>query len=81
MSNSHIEEIVRDAFKRSEDSMDETVEAGWTKPFEEVGIDSIVLVEVAVTLTDELGQQIHDYELQEAGSMGGVSRMLVARAQ
>ncbi|ASU80407.1 hypothetical protein CDG81_21450 [Actinopolyspora erythraea] len=47
--------------------------------FESLGFDSLVLVEMAVDLSRELGIDVEDDELNQAGSPSKAAEMLVSK--
>ncbi|GAA3762401.1 acyl carrier protein [Streptomyces tremellae] len=46
---------------------------------EEVGLDSLAVVELAALLHDRLGVEIHDWELMEAATVADVARLVEER--
>lgn len=49
--------------------------------FDEMDLDSLVLVELSVVISEEFGLEIEDWELAEAGCFQQVARMIEARRQ
>ncbi|MFI9503726.1 acyl carrier protein [Nocardia sp. NPDC052566] len=47
--------------------------------FEELGVDSLVLVEVAVMVREEFGVQVTDEELAAGQTIGGAARIVTQR--
>lgn len=43
---------------------------------EQVGLDSLAVLELASVLGDRFGIEIHDYELIEAGTVGEIARLV-----
>jgi acyl carrier protein len=46
------------------------------QPFDDLGVDSLVLVELAVSLTARFGVKFSDWEIGEAGSLQGTVRLV-----
>ncbi|MEU6974972.1 MULTISPECIES: acyl carrier protein [unclassified Streptomyces] len=46
---------------------------------EEVGLDSLAVVELAAALNDRLGIEVQDYELLDAGTLADVARLMAER--
>lgn len=46
---------------------------------EEVGLDSLAVVELAAALNDRLGIEVEDYELLDAGTLADVARLMAER--
>ncbi|MEU6934629.1 acyl carrier protein [Streptomyces sp. NPDC046385] len=46
---------------------------------EEVGLDSLAVVELAAALNERLGIEVQDYELLDAGTLADVARLMAER--
>ncbi|MER5736517.1 MULTISPECIES: acyl carrier protein [unclassified Streptomyces] len=46
---------------------------------EEVGLDSLSVLELAAALNERLGIEVHDYELLDAGTLADVARLMAER--
>ncbi|MFF9345195.1 MULTISPECIES: acyl carrier protein [unclassified Streptomyces] len=46
---------------------------------EEVGLDSLAVLELATALNERLGIEVHDYELLDAGTLADVARLMAER--
>ncbi|MEV7279389.1 acyl carrier protein [Streptomyces sp. NPDC093111] len=64
--------LVGDLHVREEDVMP-------TATREEVGLDSLAVVELAAALNDRLGIEVEDYELLDAGTLADVARLMAER--
>ncbi|GAA3507059.1 acyl carrier protein [Streptomyces showdoensis] len=46
---------------------------------EEVGLDSLAVLELATALHERLGIEVQDYELLDAGTLADVARLIAER--
>ncbi|MFD4371335.1 acyl carrier protein [Streptomyces sp. NPDC058486] len=46
---------------------------------EEVGLDSLAVLELATALHERLGIEVHDYELLDADTLADVARLMAER--
>ncbi|MFG2115864.1 acyl carrier protein [Streptomyces sp. NPDC048718] len=46
---------------------------------EEVGLDSLAVLELATALNERLGIEVYDYELLDAGTVADVARLVAER--
>lgn len=46
---------------------------------EEVGLDSLAVLELATALNERLGIEVHDYELLDAHTLADVARLVALR--
>ena len=48
-------------------------------PFDQLEVDSLTLVEIAVLTSQKYGPVVHDWEIAEAGSFAGLAQLVNER--
>lgn len=70
-------DILRDILVESLQVRAEDVQPTATR--EEIGLDSLAVLELAILLTERLGVQVHDYELLDAVTVNDVAHLVAER--
>ena len=69
-----------DIFRTIVEAIEEIpADASPDSPLEEVGVDSLTVIEVAALARSRFGIQVQHWELLEAETLGGIARVIQAK--